>query len=140
MNSHWAARATGKKVLVGFSFCIVWRMPVSVATRNVFAVDSRARLTIPLVEATKSACLSAPVKQPHSGWTNSSAPGCARRSASRSASLMLKCTWQDPGHRWIDRPVFSRTNCPRYMSGRNKISLSADTDCTTRTALEEVQQ
>ena len=47
---------------------------------------------------------------------------------------------QNPFHSTSLRPSLRSTKEPRYLSGTKRISGTSPRDCTTLTALEEVQQ
>ena len=50
-------------------------------------------------------------------------------------------TWHSPSQMCMfSRPVIRCTWAPRNWSGQNSTSVSAGIDCTTSTALDDVQQ
>src|SRR5258708_5975296 len=106
---------------------------------NSLESDSWARFRIPSVERILSAICMLAVKHPHSGCIRNSALGCCFFKSKMGSGLMRTWVWQEPFHRWIFLSVLLRTQEPRYMSGRNRISCSGGKDSTIAKALLEVQ-
>src|SRR5574338_236582 len=146
MYLQTASRFIGMNCLSGFSFCILYRIPVSVATTNCRASDDRACFIMPSVESMCPLFARSPLDmwymvddvQLHSGWTKKSAFLKLASIWLMSSAFMPAWTWHSPGQmNMFFLFVTSATYEPRNRSGRKRTSLSAGMLETTLTAVEE---